>query len=135
MPDRETAAARRAFQARRTPGTAPPPGTSIWHTTLSPHGPAPHASTRTSRPSATPARAAPAAILLGLALSAAYVAGPFLTMFFAVLGGHTSGGVQGWWKDVLSLVCFGWLISCFFVVPGILALCVTRRPGPSRSIR
>ena len=60
--------------------------------------------------------------LVALPLSAAYICGPFLVMYFIVLHRHTSGSVHGFAGGLLSLFCFGWLVSSFAVVPGLFSV-------------
>jgi len=76
-------------------------------------------------------------IVVGALLCVGYVCGPFLTVFLVVLDGHTSGYIHAWWKDLLAVGCFGWLVSSFVAVPLIFRSVIAGglEGGPEREER
>ena len=68
------------------------------------------------QPSPASSRKAPT---LGIAISVAYIVGPFLVMY-VVLGGHTSGTLNGFLPNILAIACFIWLVSSFYAIPRII---------------
>lgn len=61
--------------------------------------------------------------LVALLLCVTYIGAPFLIMFLAVTGGHSSAQLHSAWQGVVSLGCFFWLISSFVAVPWIWNAC------------
>jgi hypothetical protein len=45
-----------------------------------------------------------------------FLAAPFGVVYFVVLQGHTSGVIQGLWRNVLALACFFWFLAGLWAV-------------------
>jgi hypothetical protein len=61
--------------------------------------------------------AAEVSIKLGILLAALiFLAAPFGVVYFVVLQGHTSGVIQGWWRNLLAVGCFFWFLYGLWAV-------------------
>ncbi|MBW4061140.1 J domain-containing protein [Candidatus Saccharibacteria bacterium] len=56
-------------------------------------------------------------MITALVACLAYICGPFLTIYYVVNGGHASAPMHSAWQGLVTWCCFGWLTSCFLVVP------------------
>jgi hypothetical protein len=61
--------------------------------------------------------------LVKLLLALAFAAAPFGVMYGIVLHGHMSANVNTWWRMILSVVCFFWLLYGIYLVVMAIADC------------